>query len=445
MISPGLFSLNKSVFNGMCVAICGLTALGCGDGDQIPTVTTVASVNSGGVSGGPLTDSLTIIAVDADSGQPIRDAYVSLGAGQDAHKVGKTGADGKWVVSGLDGSPQMVSVNASGYASATWGFVSSAIATIPLETMAAPVGDAPVMLSVPGWNDLPPLAAGTYRIARFAFSRPKGLDALEATLASAETATDCWTKLSVPADATSILAVIAEGSDGGTPNDPNDDVLTMTGLGIETGLTLHAEVADSIALPLLSHTSLAKAVLATASSAGDFEEVIGVPGISLDGQILLYPSLGPLATDFLVPTADGPFVNAKLWAVGTADNGTDANWSRVYERGIDPPKSSLVPITLTTNAFIDSPSITKTAASTYTMTGDGNLERLEFTTPSGERLNALLFPTQTDFQVPAGLLSEDPTSVSVESFDLEVDLSSFEFQDLIQQSTRIAYRRNDAL
>jgi hypothetical protein len=453
MKSPGLFSLNKSVYNGMCAALCALAAVGCGDADLHPQVATLASTDGGGVSGGPLSNTLTVYALDADSGLPLANASVSLGIGQSAHKVGQTGNDGKLVVSSLDGSPQMVSVTASGYATATWGLVTSAVARIPLESLATSLGEATVSLTIPAWNDLPPLAAGAYRIARFAFSRPRGLDALEATLASAapdcmqaQVQTNCWVTLNVPVDATAVLALIAEGTDAGTPADTSDDVLTVTGLGIQTGLSLHEAIATALSLPLMDRTSLAQATLATTiPTDGSFEDVIGVPGISLNGQLLLYPSIGPLSTSFLVPTESGPFVNAKLWAVATASNGTDVGWSRIYERGIDPPKSSTDAIALTTSAFLESPGITKTAPGTYAVTGDGNLQRLEFTTPSGEQLNALLFPTQTEFEIPAGLLSEEPSSVSVESFDLEVDLTSFDFQDLASQSTRIAYTRVDAL
>ncbi len=220
----------------------------------------------------------------------------------------------------------------------------------------------------------------------------------------------------------------------------------MTGMGVQTGLLLHDSVGTSIALQLLDRTSEAQATLATtAPSATVFEDVIGVPGISLDGQILLYPSLGSQATSFLVPTASGPFVNAKLWAVATADSGTDVAWSRVYERGIDPPKNATDIVSLTTTSFIDAPTLAKTAPSTYALTSDGNLERLELVTPSGAQLNALLFPTQTQFEVPAGLLDDEPASVSIESFDLDVDLTAFDFEDLASQSTRIAYARVDSL
>ena len=441
------------MYNGMCAALCVLVVVGCGDSDERPVVTTIAAADGGGVSGGALSDTLTVYAINSESGLPVAGASVLLGSGQSAHKVGQTGSDGKLIVSGLDGSPQMVSVNAPGYAGATWGLVKSAVATVPLEPMASSVGDATVSLSVPGWKDLPALDSGSYRIARFAFSRPRGLEALEAALdgppphcVQAETATDCAVTLDVPSDATAILAVIAEGNDAGTPDVYGDDTLAVTALGIQTGLSLHDGITTPLALPLLASTSVARATLiTTAPAANIFRDVIGVPGISLDGQILLYPSLGPLSTSFLVPTANGPFVNAKLWAVATADNGTDSNWSRVYERGIDPPRSSSEAIDLATTTFSDSPTVQKTGPGAYAISGDGNLERLELVTPSGERLDVLLFPTQTEFEIPAGMLTEEPTSVSVENFDLEVDLSSFAFADLARQSTRIGYARVDAL
>jgi hypothetical protein len=453
MKHPAFFCVKSGPGYGLCLVLCALSGLGCGDGDERPQVTTIATPDDGGVSGGPLGDTLTVYALDANSGLPIANAYVSLGAGQAAHRIGQTGSDGRLVASSLAGTPQMVSVSAPGYAAATWGLVKSAVVRIPLEAVTDPAPEATVALTVPGWNDLPALPEGSYRIARFAFARPRGLDTLEATLASAgpeclqaQTATDCAVTLSVPAGSSSLLAVIAEGRDAGTPKDRSDDILAVTALGIQTGLELHEGARTELSLPLLDHTSVAPATLVTtAPRSGQFQDVIGVPGVSLDGQILLYPSLGPLATSFLVPTATGPFVNAKLWAVGTADKGNDAAWSRVYERGIDPPKSESETIDLTTSAFIDSPSCEKIGPNAYALSSEGNLTRLEIATPNGEQLNVLLFPAQSEFEIPAGVLSQEPSSVTVESFDLELDSTAFDFADLARQSTRIAYFRNDAL
>jgi len=454
MKHPAFFCLKSGPGYGLCAALCALSGLGCGDGDQHPQVTTIATPDGGGVSGGPLGETLTVYALDANSGLPIANAYVSLGAGQAAHRVGQTGSDGRLVAASLAGAPQMVSVNAPGYAAATWGLVKSAVVRIPLEAVTDPPPAATVALTIPGWNDLPALPEGSYRVARFAFARPRGLETLEATLASAgpecmqaETPTDCAVTLSVPAGSSSLLAVIAEGRDAGTPRDRTDDILAVTALGIQTGLELHEGARSELSLPLMDHTSVAPATLITTLPRGSqFQDVIGVPGVSLDGQILLYPSLGPMATSFLVPTATGAFVNAKLWAVGTADQGGDgAAWSRVYERGIDPPKSESEAIDLSTSAFIDSPSCQKLGPNAYSLRSEGNLTRLELVTPSGEQLNVLLFPTQSEFEIPAGVLDAEPSSLTVESFDLELDSNAFDFADLARQSTRIAYFRNDAL
>jgi len=448
----GQFSWNVARHNPAILALGAVLLAGCGDRDQKPEiVTTSTAPDSGGVSGGPLVDTLTVHALDADTGVAIPDAYVTLGSGQNARKVGRTGGDGTLVVSGLDGSPQMVSVNAPGYATATWGLVKSATARIPLETTASPPADATVNLSIPGWSDLPPVADGNYRIARFAFSRPRGIEALEASLSSAgPDCTDanmpCAVTLNVPIDSTALLAEIAEGSAAGTPKDPSDDTLAVTGLGIQTGIQLHADTPFTLALPLLDATSLAAAKLeAVPPTQNVFEEPIGVPGISLDGQLLLYPSLGPLATSFLVPTATGPFVNAKLWAVATTNNANGTAWSRVYERGIDPPHGSSAPIDLETTSFIDAPSLTKTGDFSFTLGGEANVQRMEFVTASGQRLDVLLFPAQPELDIPQGLLDGPPVSVSVESFDLEIDATEFDYSDLSRQSTRISYTRVDQL
>src|SRR5882724_3996485 len=133
MKSPGLFSWNERVFHAMCAFICAFSAIGCANDDQEPQIESSAPADGGGVSGGPLTSTLTVYAIDSESGPVISGAQVFLGVGQTAHPVGLTGPQGNLTVSGLDGTPQMISINAAGYSAATWGFVTSSIATIPLE------------------------------------------------------------------------------------------------------------------------------------------------------------------------------------------------------------------------------------------------------------------------------------------------------------------------
>lgn len=451
MGNVGQFSLRLGRHNAVALVLGAFALAGCGDGDKKPETVVPAVPDSGGVSGGALTDTLTVHALDAATGAPIPDAYVTLGSGASTRKEGRTGSDGTFVIGGLDGSPQMVSVSARGYSTATWGLVKSAIARIPLETTANPPADATVFLSIPGWSDLPAPAAGTDRVARFAFSRPRGIEALEGSLTSAApdcTQPDmpCSVTLNVPIDSTALLAVIAEGVGASTPKEADDATFVVTGLAIQTGMRLHPDTPLTLALPLLDQTSLAPAQLeAVAPTQTSFGDVIGVPGISLDGQVLLYPSLGSKASSFLVPTATGPFVNAKLWAVATTSDADNTAWSRVYERGIDPPHGSSESVDLETSAFIDAPTLVKTGDFSYTLGGAANLQRIEFYTASGQKLDVLLFPAQAEIDLPQGLLDGPPVAASVESFDLELDATAFDYSDLSRQSTRISYARFDEL
>jgi len=246
--------------------------------------------------------------------------------------------------------------------------------------------------------------------------------------------------LSVPADSRQILAVIADGTDPGTPDDPSDDSLDMVGLAAATNLELRAAGSLTLSLPLLERgASLRATVTATGASGGIFAEVVGVPGVSLDGQVLVYPSLGSRAS-FLVPTASGSFQGAKLWAVATAGDGSQTDWSRSYARGIDPPEAGAEDVmALRTEAFLQLPTIHAQTPSDYALSSDGSVQRVELSTAGGQRLNALLFPAQAAFTVPAGVLSEDPNDVAVEAFDANVDPSAFQFADLVQQTAHIAY------
>lgn len=436
--------MKKTINSGIWVVAGALALVGCGDGDQLSSGP--APAPGGGLSGGPLAEKLTVFAVDADSGEPIPSATVRLGAGGDAHSVGQTASDGKLVLTGLAGEPQFVTVSAPGYAAASWGLITAAVATIPLEATDVVPGNADVTVSIPGWEDLPAPPDGKFRMARFAFSRPSGLSALEASdtpLAecreSGTSGSGCSVQLSIPSDATTVLAVIAEGDDAGTA-EASDDVFTMTGIGLATNLSLRAFSSSSVGIALLDERLTARATIVQRGAGSDiFQEVVGVPGITLNGQLLLYPALGGMSSTFLVPTATGPFANVKLWAVATAGNGTSTDWSRSYERGVAPPLDSSQAVTLTTSGFLGLPSLNEQAPARYTVNSSAAVNRLEFMTPDGQELNAMLFPPQTEFDMPAGVLSGHPTDVSVEAFDWQLDPESFAFRDLVRKTERIAY------
>jgi hypothetical protein len=445
--------MKKSIESGIWV-VAGALALfsvGCGDGDHLSPSSTEAP--GGGLTGGPLAETLTVYAVDADSGQPVPSATVRLGTGAQAHLVGRTASNGKVTLTGMAREPQFVTVSAPGYAAASWGPVTASVATIPLEAMDVVPGTADVIVTIPAWESLQAPAEGKYRVARFAFSRPSGLDSLEATAdgplaecrASGVDSGPCSVKLSIPADTTTVMAIIAEGDDAGTA-EASDDVFTMTKIGIVTNLNLRAWATSSATVRLLDDDRVARATIVSRPGSSDiFQEVVGVPGITLDHQLLLYPPLGSMSSTFLVPTANGEFENLKLWAVATAGNGTATDWSRSYERGVAAPATSGQPIILTTSGFLGLPSISELVPARYTLSSSADLNRLEFTTPDGQELNALLFPPQTEFEMPAGVLAGHPTDVSVEAFDWELDPHSFDFQQLISQTRRIAYAQAEPL
>lgn len=438
--------MKKSIRSGILALASALSLVACGDGDRLPGDAT--DVPGGGLSGGPLGESLTVYAVDADSGRPIPSATVRLGTGERAYVVGQTSSGGKLTLTGMAGEPQFVTVSAAGYAAASWGLISAAVATIPLEATDVVPGMADVVISLPGWDAMPPPPEGKFRMARFAFSRPSGLAALEATAdgplpecrESALGRSSCSLKLSVPADATTLMAVIAEGDDAGTA-EVSDDVFTMTGIGIVKNLQLRAWRTSTVTVGLLDDTQTARATIAHGPSSDILKEVVGVPGITFDHQLILYPPLGSASSTFLVPTASGDFAGLKLWAVATAGNDTNTDWSRSYERGVPAPADSETPITLSTSGFLGLPTVDERAPSRFSVSSTTALNRLELMTPDGEELNALLFPPQTEFEVPAGVLAGHPTEISIEAFDWDLGPHSFAFQDLIGQTRRIAYAR----
>jgi len=435
------------------IALAGAFSLSaCTDNDHLPPTPAASTMEGGGVAGTPLTTQLNIAVIDSNTSAPLAGAEVFLGAGQAAHSVGTTDANGQLAISGLDGSGQVVSAKFASYASATWGLVKANRVTIPLEPQATAGGTVKVKLSVAGFADLPAPAAGEHRVTRFSFARPRGLEALEASLEGANSectpsagSTECTVTLDVPSDSTALLAVVAEGTDAGTPDDPTDDVLHMTHLGLRMAVDLTDGNAHDVSVALFDPSAVASASLQT-STGGKVSEVIGVPGISLNtqGQILLYPSLGAHVSSFLVPVASPALSNAKLWGVASSGDDDSAGWSRVYERGVELPLAASEMVALSTTSLLDVPTLTRGPSGSFALGAGGSLERIELATQAGEALNVLLFPSQDSFDLPSGILSAAPSSAALEAFDLEFDPTNFAFVDLARQSTRIAYGRNDS-
>ncbi|HEY4157359.1 MAG TPA: hypothetical protein VGM29_04650 [Polyangiaceae bacterium] len=412
---------------------------------------------SGGVSGGPLGDTLTVFAVDSATNAALAGARVQLGSGADARDAGVTGADGRLVIAGLGATPpaQTVTVSHAGYTAASWAGVNSAAVTVPLALPTPPDATSAVTVSIPGYENLPALPAGHYRVAAFAPSLPIDLETLEvdgalsATCPASQSPTPCQATIDqVPLTTKTLLAVIAEGDDMGTPADLSDDMLTMTGVGVSTGLTLDQQ--SVVEVPMLSQDRVAYATIGVdhGSYAGD---VIGVPGVTLGNQVILYPALaGELAT-FLVPTAVGALSDSKLWAVATASplatgaaagqaeplGASASTWSRVYARGIASPAAAQS-ITISTDSFLSAPSVQPTNGS-YSVAATNGLVRLEFSNGGVEQLDVLLLPGQTSFTPPVTLgLTAD--QVGVLSFDVAMlDPQSFSFSQIVGQAGRIAY------
>src|SRR5690242_14624223 len=87
-----------------CTSLLVLSLLGCSAQQNAspPVIESEERLQpSGGVSGGPLADSLTVFAIDAATNQALSGAHVILGSGADAHEVGVTGSDGRVEISGL--------------------------------------------------------------------------------------------------------------------------------------------------------------------------------------------------------------------------------------------------------------------------------------------------------------------------------------------------------
>jgi len=259
---------------------------------------TSAPIEGGGTRGAP-GEHLEVHVVDAD-GAPIEGARVD---------EARTGADGFVRLSARD----VVRVEAEGFRAERWVGFEAAALTVPLRTLTTPP-TATVEVSVPGAADR----------VHVGLAGPLALDA-----AALPVPCDGGCELTVPAGEITIFAQL-ETLDG--------EEVTPSGFAIAEPITLApgergaARLEESAAVREVE-------VVAPAPPAG-LDAVVGVPGVSVDGRLLLF---APGARRFVVPDLEG----AGLWAVATATS--DDARSRSVVRGGDgalAPPSLRAPPTL---------------------------------------------------------------------------------------------------
>jgi hypothetical protein len=281
--------------------------------------------------------SLAVSVVDED-GPPLAGAEIS-GAG--GAVLGTTAADGTAELQ-LDGDAAEVAlvVRASGFAPHVFVGPSSGERRIALEHVGA-TGGVEVRGTIPGWDVLPAPAAGRYYLATVQRSRtpheilmdgPTSPDvryqrASDTCLRTAAAPAPCaWEVQARPGRIAVVATALEMEGDGATPED--DVVIGPVAAFVAASVDVVAGGVEGIEL---EEATVAMLGAALPPAEGLFAEVVGVPGVGMDGgaRAVLFPA-------GVIALAEGPLAGGTPWLVVDGYNDGHLVSSTVQLRDVDP-------------------------------------------------------------------------------------------------------------
>jgi hypothetical protein len=406
------------------VTLC-LAAVGCGgsDEDSGPGAGKKEPIPGGGVGGAAL-DGRADVFVLASDNSPIANVTIYVGEGTAAASVGVTDSSGHLSASDdalVSGS--VLTASASGLGSVSYAGVTGSLVTFVISKGAAT--DVTVSGTIAGWDDLPDPAPGKYRVARAVASRPLDLGTLDGVKATAGSDA-CFRKSGQPAECAFqvqahpaselLLAVIAEGDDAGTPEDFSDDSVVATALAAGNGPGNGGNTTGA-ALDILSESDIAHASV-TLGNASGLVQVIGVPGVGVNGQVAAFPTFDSELASYPIPRAVGALADSKLWAIGAGASANDAIHSIVVTRGLEAP-SGTEPLATTVGDFLAPPSVTGNADTFEITRAASGIHALSFLGTSP--LEVWLLDERTSYTPPSDIDVSGAT-VEVSTNDASGDL-----------------------
>lgn len=274
----------------------------------IGCATQSAPIEGGGTTGAAGA-TLEVFVID-QAGSPIEGASVD---GE------RTDGSGRVEIAGTDD----VSVEAEGFRSERWLGFDAASITVPLRALAA---QPTASLEVSVQTDASRVHVGV--------AGPLAVDE-----AVTPVACDGGCTLEVPAGEALVYAQLEDGTSG---------VPAPLGFALAEPLTLAP--GETRAVTLAPFDALRQVTVVVPDTPPGLDAVVGVPGVSADGRLLLFASGGDR---FLVPDLDG----ATLWALATASS--DAARSRSVVRSgatparLEPPSLRAPPDLLPDGALSD--------------------------------------------------------------------------------------------
>jgi hypothetical protein len=306
-------------------ALAGLMALaggGCGTVSDDSNHPAPMLVSGGAIGGGHISGYLNVYVTDGDTNAVIPGANVGIDG---SRCLGMTDATGLATFDpascpSLRG-PVQLNVSATGYAPSTALGVNGANVTMTLRARTRPTpAQATVSGTIAGWDDLPAPASGHTLIAFVAASQtddlgdlandiPQGTrdisiggTALTTTIAANSCARnalvdDCNWRLAARTGAQAHFAVILDSDDNGTPNDSSDDVRTLVGWALLTGLNLSAgQIVTNEALPMLAAADTQSVTASFPPLPAGMTDLQAYPAIQLPDGAGRIPAVFPVLT-----------------------------------------------------------------------------------------------------------------------------------------------------
>jgi len=458
---------------GVALALFGS---GCGAvSDNHPTAILVPG---GGVGGGRISGYLNVYVTDDDTRLPIMGASVRVGTSADPMPC-QALTDSTGLVEfnpqscpSLSG-PATVTASQSGYAPSTLIGVDGANLTLSIRAFTRPATDsAAVSGTIAGWEGLPAPVIGHNTIALVAASQApdlgdRGNNLTQPTrqVAVAGTAVttsipanacirnaladDCNWQLLTRTGAQAHYAIIVDDDGNGTPDDMSDDVVTVIGWALATGLDLTAgQTVVNETLQMVAAGDLQPFTASFATPPTGMGYVAAYPAIELGaaGRIaVVLPALGLSLTTTRVPklgaatTAGLTGASYDLIAAAQATKKLNEPATLAWVRGVDVSKT--VPVA---TWLLPPTGITNTGGTTaFTPVAGATLHSAEIKNPDGDRAwSVTIFDGSTSFTLPG--VSPDPLVTGTDTLTVSalqipgIDLTNVAFDDAQQALTALS-------
>jgi hypothetical protein len=386
-------------------------------------------IAGGGVGDGEIDGRLNIYVLDNDTKAPIVNASVDVGA-----KHGMTDAQGLVTFKDLSG-PQTIAVKASDHASVAWVGVNGANVTIPLDGNTT-ADQATLSGSITAWDTVT-VPTGHVKAAAIFYSQTDDLGSRANNLTTPNGGNFCgvgmatcnWT-LTSRTGTLSVIAMIVD-IDPKVANDPNDDVLTVIGWAVKTGVMVENAINQSgLVLTQVEAGNLQNVTIDFGTPPAALTDKAAILGIEVsDNEVVQMPLFVTVKDKILAPKPTVFGVNAtyRLTAVAQTTQTDKGAQSILLRHGLSSTSlmagTWLVPPTGVT--------ITRAKAS-FDKVENAKLHTIEWADSTNKKLLGItLFDGSTSVDVPA--LVQLPTTgvltAKVQGIGADIDVTSFSLHD----------------